>query len=136
GYGDLHPMLHTIPDLLAPEQVRLCRQALDQAQWTDGRATAGHVARQAKHNLQLAPDDPATIQLGNLILDALAKSPLFMSAALPLKVVPPRFNCYQEGGHYANHVDNAVFSVPGTSHRVRSDLSATVFLSGPDEYEG
>lgn len=125
-----------IPALLDAEQVRQCRQALEQAAWTDGRTTAGHQAVRTKHNLQLAPDDPVTAKLGELILAALARSPLFMAAALPLKVFPPRFNRYEGGGHYGNHVDAAVLSVPGSSHRVRSDISATLFFSEPHEYDG
>ena len=129
-------MLHIIPDLLAPEPLQHCRRALAQARWDDGRTTAGHVARQAKDNLQLGQTDPLTAELGSLVLDALAANPLFMAAALPLKVLPPRFNCYRGGGQYGDHVDNAVFSVPGTALRVRSDLSATLFLCDPDEYDG
>lgn len=129
-------MLHTIPDVLTDRQLAYCRRALEQAQWDDGGSTAGHIARKAKANLQLAPADPLSTQLGNLVLDALVANPLFMATALPLKVFPPRFNCYREGGEYGAHVDNAVLSLPGTSMRVRSDLSATLFLSDPDGYEG
>ncbi|MFA5630490.1 MAG: Fe2+-dependent dioxygenase [Porticoccaceae bacterium] len=129
-------MLHTHANLLTEEQVQYCRRALAQARWEDGRITAGHIAQKAKSNLQLAAADPLANELGNLVLDALARHPQFMASALPLKVFPPRFNCYQDGGHYGDHVDNAVFSVPGTPHRIRSDLSATLFLSAPDEYDG
>jgi len=129
-------MLHIIPSLLSAAQIQQCRRALEQAQWSDGRATAGHIAQQTKNNLQLSADDPTASQIGNLILEALPKSPLFMTTALPFKVFPPRFNRYQDGGHYGNHVDGAVFSVPGTSHRIRSDLSATVFFSEPEDYDG
>jgi PKHD-type hydroxylase len=129
-------MMLTIPDLLSPDQVRQCRQALEQAQWTDGRATAGHQALRAKNNAQLAPEDPVGRQIGDLILDQLGRSPLFIAAALPLKVLPPRFNRYAGGGHYGDHIDNAIFTVPGSSHRVRSDLSATLFFSDPETYDG
>lgn len=130
------PVLHTIPQLLTTDQTRQCRQALERATWTDGKSTAGHIAQKTKHNQQLAADDPLASQIGNLILDALANNPLFMSAALPLKVFPPRFNRYEGGGHYGNHIDGAILSVPGTPHRVRTDLSATLFLGEPVEYDG
>lgn len=129
-------MMLRIPALLSPDEVRQCRQALEQAPWQDGRATAGPLAAQVKANLQLPLDSQAGQAIGNLILDKLGASALFMSATLPLKVLPPRFNRYEGGGTYGPHVDAAVFSVPGTPHRVRSDLSATLFLSDPDEYEG
>lgn len=129
-------MLLTIPDLLSPEQARQCREALLKADWQDGRATAGHLAARAKHNQQLAEDHPVAEQLGQLILAALGRSQRFLAGALPLKVLPPRFNRYQGGGHYQDHIDNSVFSVPGTPHRIRSDLSATLFLTEPEEYDG
>jgi len=128
-------MLLTVPDLLTPDQARECRDALLQGTWSDGRATAGHMAARAKQNRQL-DDGPLAERIGNRILEALGRSPRFMAAALPLKVLPPRFNRYGSGGTYANHVDNAVFSVPGTPHRIRSDLSATLFLTDPDDYDG
>jgi PKHD-type hydroxylase len=126
----------TIPDLLDAAAVARCRQQLETARWVDGRSTAGHQAVRNKANQQLAQDDPLGQQIGELILRALGAHPLFLSAALPLKVLPPRFNRYVDGGSYGNHVDNAVFSLPGTPHRIRSDLSATLFFSDPDEYEG
>ncbi len=129
-------MMLRIPQLLTAEQVRQCRQALEQAPWQDGRATAGHHAARAKQNLQLPADHAVTMQLGELILGALPGNPLFMAAALPLKVFPPRFNRYEGGGQYGNHIDSAVLSVPGSAHRVRTDISATLFFSNPDEYDG
>lgn len=128
-------MLH-IPKLLSAEEVRQCRRALEQADWDDGRKTAGHQAAKVKTNLQLPLDHPAGKAIGDLILDKLGQSALFMSAALPLKVLPPRFNRYEGGRAYGNHVDNALFNIPGTALRVRSDVSTTVFFSDPDEYEG
>lgn len=125
-----------IPDVLTADQVRKCREALDEANWQDGRVTAGHMAVRAKDNQQLAQDDPLAIEIGDFIVERLGSNPQFMAAALPLKVLPPRFNRYTGGGTYGNHIDNAIFSVPGTTHRVRSDLSATLFFSDPDEYEG
>ncbi|WP_375740133.1 Fe2+-dependent dioxygenase [Pseudomonas boanensis] len=129
-------MMLQIPDVLTADQVRKCREALDEANWQDGRVTAGHMAVRAKDNQQLAQDDPLAIEIGDFIVERLGSNPQFMAAALPLKVLPPRFNRYTGGGTYGNHIDNAIFSVPGTTHRVRSDLSATLFFSDPDEYEG
>ena len=125
-----------IPDVLTPDQVRKCREALEKANWHDGRGTAGHMAVRSKDNQQLAQDDPLAIEIGDFIVERLGNNPQFMAAALPLKVLPPRFNRYSGGGTYGDHIDNAIFSVPGTTHRVRSDLSATLFFSDPDEYEG
>ncbi len=129
-------MLLTIPALLDTTAVAAFRRTLLAADWQDGRETAGHVARSAKANLQLPGDSPLGVELGEQLLAALSRNPLFIAAALPLKVLPPRFNRYEGGGNYGDHIDNAVFSVPGTPHRIRSDLSATVFLSEPDEYDG
>jgi PKHD-type hydroxylase len=129
-------MMLCIPDVLSTEQLRQCRKALEAANWEDGRRTAGHQAVNVKANQQLALDDPLTRQLGDQILERLVQHPRFMAAALPLKVVPPRFNRYAGGGTYGDHTDNAVFSVPGTPHRIRADLSATLFFSEPDEYDG
>lgn len=129
-------MMLEIPDLLTPEQLQQCRSALEQGNWQDGRLTAGHLAVSAKANLQLAHDDPLAQQLGDFILAQLGNSPRFMAAALPLKVLPPRFNRYTDGGTYGNHIDNAIFTVSGTPHRIRADLSATLFFSEPDEYDG
>ncbi|WP_457788932.1 Fe2+-dependent dioxygenase [Pseudomonas sp. PL-6] len=129
-------MLLHIPDLLSAEQLRQCRAALLAANWQDGRHSAGHQAVGVKANQQLAQDDPLAQQLAEFVLAQLGQSPRFMAAALPLKVLPPRFNRYAEGGSYGAHIDSAVFSVPGTPHRIRADLSATLFLSEPDEYDG
>jgi len=125
-----------VREVLTPAELRKFREALDTAQWQDGRQTAGHVAVRAKNNQQLADDDPVAIGLGQLVVDRLGANDAFMAAALPLKILPPRFNRYSEGRGYADHIDSAVFSVPGTPHRVRSDLSATLFLSEPGEYDG
>lgn len=129
-------MMVQILDVLTPPESLQCRTALERANWRDGRQTAGHVAARAKENQQLAEDDPLAAQLGDLILDRLGRSSRFVAAALPLKVLPPRFNRYAGGGSYGDHVDNAIFRVPGTPHRIRSDLSATLFLSDPDAYDG
>lgn len=129
-------MLLQVPNVLDAEQVRHFRQALDQADWADGRITAGYQSAQAKQNQQLPEDSPVAQQLGELVLSALQRSPLFLSAALPLKVFPPLFNRYEGGQSFGSHVDNAIRQVRGTPHRIRTDLSATLFLSAPDEYDG
>jgi PKHD-type hydroxylase len=129
-------MLLQIPQLLDADQVAHCRRALDAADWADGRITAGYQSAQAKHNLQLPEDLPVARELGDLILAALQRNPLFTSAALPLKVFPPLFNRYAGGHGFGSHVDNAIRPIRGTPHRVRTDLSATLFLSAPDEYDG
>jgi PKHD-type hydroxylase len=129
-------MLLRIPDVLSPEQVAHARQLLDKAEWVDGRVTAGHQSAQAKDNMQLPEGSPAARELGEMILGALGKNPLFLSAALPLRVFPPLFNRYTGGQSFGTHVDNAIRQVPGTPHRIRTDISATLFFAGPDEYDG
>lgn len=129
-------MLIHIPALLNADEVRQCRQALLEAAWDDGRKTAGHLAARVKNNQQLPLDHPLAKEIGHLILDRLGLNPLFMSSVLPHKVLPPRFNRYESAGTYGNHVDNALFNIPGTAIRVRSDVSSTLFLSDPDSYEG
>jgi PKHD-type hydroxylase len=129
-------MLIAIPDVLTPEQVRMARQKLDAAGWVDGKVTAGPQSARAKDNLQLAESDPVARELGDLVLGALQRSALFISAALPLKIFPPLFNRYQGGQSFGSHVDNAIRQVSGTPHRIRTDLSATLFFANPDEYDG
>jgi PKHD-type hydroxylase len=129
-------MLLQIPDVLSPDEVARCRKMLEEAAWIDGRVTAGHQSARAKRNLQLPEDHPAAGEMGAMIVAALERSPLFMSAALPSKVFPPLFNRYEGGESFGNHVDNAIRQVTGTSHRVRTDLSATLFFSSPEEYDG
>jgi PKHD-type hydroxylase len=129
-------MLLQVPKVLSAEQVAQFRQMLDQTDWADGRITAGYQSAQSKHNQQLPEESPVAQQLGEIILGALQRSPLFLSAALPLKVFPPLFNRYEGGQSFGSHVDNAIRQVKGTPHRIRTDLSATLFLSAPDEYDG
>jgi PKHD-type hydroxylase len=129
-------MLLQIPEVLTPVEVARCRQMLVEAEWVDGRVTAGHQSARAKNNMQLPEDHPAASVLGDMIVAALERSPLFMSAALPLKVFPPLFNRYEGGQSFGNHVDNAIRQVTGTPHRIRTDLSATLLLSSPEEYDG
>ena len=129
-------MLLQIPEVLSAEQVDACRAVLEKADWVDGRVTAGHQSARAKDNMQLSEDHADVKKLQNTILYALENNPLFMSAALPLKVFPPLFNRYQDGQSFGNHVDNAIRQVKDTPHRVRTDLSATLFFSNPEEYDG
>ena len=106
------------------------------AAWEDGKKTAGYLAQGVKANLQLPIDSPVAKQVGDFVLHILQNNPQFVSAVLPAKILPPRFNCYQGGGTYGNHIDNAIFPIIGTDQRLRSDVSSTLFLSDPDEYEG
>lgn len=129
-------MLLPIPDVLTAEQVAQARRILARADWVDGKVTAGHQSARAKDNQQLPEDSPAARELGQMILAALQRNPLFISAALPLQVFPPLFNRYQGGQSFGMHVDNAIRQVPGTPHRIRTDLSATLFFTGPEEYDG
>lgn len=129
-------MLLTIPDVFTAEQVGQIRQRLDSAEWVDGRVTAGHQSSLAKDNMQIPEGHPVAKEVGELILQTLGQNLLFISAALPVKVFPPLFNRYSGGQSFGTHVDNAIRHVKGTSHRVRSDLSATLFFSNPDEYDG
>lgn len=128
-------MLLHIPNVLTPEQVAVFRARLDAAQWTDGRETVGHLGAQAKRNEQLPEDSPLRRELGQTILVALARNPLFFSAALPLKYLPPRFNRYTGGGTYGFHVDGAVMNL-SQGEQLRSDVSCTLFLNDPGEYDG
>lgn len=129
-------MLVHIPDVLTTEQVARARRRLDEANWVDGRVTAGHQSARVKHNVQLPDDDEVAVELGDLILEALQSNPLFVSAALPLRIFPPLFNRYEGGHAFGSHVDNAIRQVKGTPLRLRTDLSATLFFSEPDEYDG
>jgi PKHD-type hydroxylase len=129
-------MLLHIPDVFDAAQVRHARNRLDAAEWVDGRVTAGHQSVRVKDNLQIREDDPIAHELGDLILASLQRSPMFVSAALPLRVFPPLFNRYDGGRAFGHHVDNAIRQVPGTPHRLRTDLSATLFLADPSEYDG
>jgi PKHD-type hydroxylase len=129
-------MLVAIPDVLIAEQVTRARQLLNEADWVDGRITAGHQSARTKDNAQLPEDSPLARQLGDMILTALGQNPLFISAALPLRVFPPLFNRYAGGQSFGTHVDNAIRQITGTAHRIRTDLSATLFFANPDEYDG
>ena len=128
-------MLLHIPDVLSREQVTQMRAMLDAADWTDGRETVGAQGAQVKRNQQLPDASPLRRQLGEAVLAALAKNPLYHAAALPLRTLPPRFNRYQGGGQYGFHVDGAVMALSSDA-QLRSDVSCTLFLSEPDEYDG
>lgn len=129
-------MMIRLSQFLTTEEVAQCRVALSEAQWEDGSATAGHRAVLAKRNLQLPLDSPVAQELGALILDRLGRNALFIASALPLRVLPPRFNRYEGGGTYGTHIDNALFRIPGDDAYVRTDISCTVFLCNPDDYTG
>lgn len=132
-------MLLHIPDILTTEQVAYARSRLQDASWADGRITAGYQSAREKHNLQLPESDAIAQELGTMILDALGRDSTFFSAALPRRIYPPLFNSYQGGQSFGFHIDNAVRydrRGPGLPKPVRTDLSATLFLSEPEEYDG
>lgn len=129
-------MLITIEQVLDPTELHDFRARLAAADWQDGARTAGSLARHAKRNQQLDDAHPVAVELGRHILRKLATHPLFVSAALPRRIYPPKFNRYADGGTYGAHVDSAVMHLPGSGEAMRSDLSATLFLCEPDEYEG
>jgi PKHD-type hydroxylase len=128
-------MLH-VPGVLAADGVAALRALIDAAPWVDGNATSGAQSALAKKNLQLAETSDAARQAGALVREAVAQSPLFMSAALPHTVYPPLFNRYGEGCGFGGHVDNAMRFQRDQGVRIRTDLSATLFLSDPEDYEG
>jgi PKHD-type hydroxylase len=129
-------MMLAVPDLLDKAGVARIRSIIDGADWVDGNVTAGHQSALAKRNMQLPEEGAAAKEAGRLVLEALGRSPLFIAAALPLKIFPPLFNRYQGGESFGTHVDNAVRIHRASEFRVRSDLSATLFLEDPDSYEG
>jgi PKHD-type hydroxylase len=129
-------MIVRIPGLLDAQALTATEALLREASWEDGRVTAGFQSAQVKHNLQLAQGSPAARQAGEIIVRALERHPDFISAALPRHVYPPLFNRYEPGMSFGAHVDNAVRQLPGTHHRLRIDVSATLFLSSPDDYAG
>ncbi|HTQ36756.1 MAG TPA: Fe2+-dependent dioxygenase [Steroidobacteraceae bacterium] len=128
-------MLLHVPEVLTREERSRIRQQLDVAEWVDGRETVGVQGAQVKRNQQLADTSPLKAGLGQLVLAALERNPLFFAAALPLKILPPRFNRYAGGGEYGFHIDGAVMRLGGGA-QLRSDVSCTLFLNDPDDYEG
>lgn len=129
-------MLITLENVLEPGEVKQFRQQLEAAPWKDGAATAGSLARHVKHNQQLDDGSDLAVRLGQHILRKLAAHPQFVSAALPKRIYPPKFNRYAGGGTYGAHVDSAVMLIPGTGESLRTDLSATLFFADPEDYEG
>jgi PKHD-type hydroxylase len=133
-------MLLRIPGVLSADQVRAAAARLAAAgdAWVDGRVTAGHQGARVKHNLQLAEDSPVAHDLGTMVLAALERNPLVISAALPKQVYPPMFNRYDgaQGMQFGSHVDGAVRLLPGSAAKIRTDISATLFLSDPASYDG
>lgn len=129
-------MLITIPDVLSAAEVAQMRARLDAADWVDGKVTAGYQAQRVKENEQLPEGSPLAQELGDQVLKGLARSPLFMSAALPLRVFPPMFNRYRGGGKFGTHVDTAIRQQVTTGQRIRTDVSATLFLTSPEDYDG
>ena len=129
-------MMLAVPDVLDSEVVARVRAIIDAAEWIDGNATSGHQSALAKRNRQLPEESEPAREAGRLVFEALGKSPLFIAAALPLKIFPPLFNRYEGGEAFGTHIDNAIRIHRGGEFRVRSDLSATLFLEDPDAYEG
>jgi PKHD-type hydroxylase len=129
-------MLVTIPGVLKPDEVAHVRRILEGTDWVDGRATAGDQAARVKHNLQVPPESAAAQELGQIVMRALAASPEFTSAVLPLRVLPPMFNRYDVGMTFGAHVDGSIRALPGTGMRIRTDVSSTLFLTPPEDYDG
>jgi PKHD-type hydroxylase len=129
-------MILHLKNILTAQQLAEIRELLEHADWQDGKQTAGHMAVHRKSNEQLQQDSPLAIQIGDALLKILSLREDFVSAALPAKIFPPMFNRYQGGGAFGFHVDNAIRQVPGTPVKIRTDLSMTLFLNEPDEYEG
>ncbi len=129
-------MLLRLPDVLGPDDLAECRMALSEAQWVDGRGTAGHLSAAVKRNAQLHWQDPVAVRLGGIITARLEANPMFLSAALPHAILPPLFNRYSDGGQYGSHIDGAIRPVDGSRLRIRTDLSITVMLSDPADYDG
>lgn len=129
-------MIVRVPNLLSTEQLAAARALLAEAPWGDGRATAGYQSAKVKDNFQLPEDCEAAGKLREIVVAALERNALFMSAALPARIFPPLFNRYEPGMGFGAHVDNAIRQVGNTPHRVRTDISATLFLNAPEEYDG
>jgi len=128
-------MVH-IPNVLTPEQVARCREVMTRADWVDGNVTSGHQSRKVKYNLQLPEEAPEARELSDMVYKALYRTPLFMSAVLPQQVYPPLFNRYDAGMTFGAHVDNAIRTHPQMPVRIRTDVSATLFISAPEDYDG
>lgn len=129
-------MLLSIPGVISTEVAKQVRERLESATWLDGRTTAGHVAAAQKRNAQLDVSDPLAAQIGEVILSELAGHPTFISATLPLHILPPMLNRYASQDTYGDHIDNSIRFIASTQERMRADISATLFLSEPDDYDG
>ncbi|HEX2591581.1 MAG TPA: Fe2+-dependent dioxygenase [Rhizomicrobium sp.] len=129
-------MMVRVPAVLSKEEVAHCRSVLAASDWVDGKVTAGEQSAGTKRNLQIAENSPASRELGDIILKRLGRNELFTSAALPLRVYPPLFNRYDPGMEFGSHIDNSIRFVPGAPIRIRTDLSATLFLTAPEDYDG
>jgi PKHD-type hydroxylase len=129
-------MILHVPNVLHEQQIAHCRDVIEHATWVDGRVTAGSQSASVKDNRQLPEDSKEAHELGDMIVAALERHPMFISAALPLRVFPPLFNRYDAGMSFGPHLDNSIRQITGTPYRVRTDISVTLFLSQPDEYEG
>ena len=129
-------MLIHVPNVLTLDEVNYCRKLLERAPWQDGRVTAGHQSALVKNNLQLPEDSAEAREIGELVRSRVLAHPLFFSAALPRHIFPPLFNCYQGGGHFGVHVDNALRKLPSSDTYIRTDVSCTLFFTNSDEYDG
>ena len=129
-------MLICVPEVLSKADVADIRRIMDATDWEDGRATAGAQSARVKRNEQLPPDSAVARELGQRVIRAITAHPMFLAGAIPLHIFPPLFNRYGEGHHFGVHVDNAVRGDPLTGLRIRTDLSVTLFLSEPEEYDG
>jgi len=129
-------VLLALPEVLTSQQLSRCRERLAAADWVDGRVSAGYQGAPVKNNQQVPEHSPIARELGDMILAALERNPLFISATLPARVYPPMFNRYQDANYFGNHIDNAVRLLGGSGAKLRTDISATLFLAEPGEYEG
>jgi PKHD-type hydroxylase len=129
-------MIVRVPAVLSADQLAAAHALLADAPWADGRVTAGHQSARVKENLQLPEDSDASRKLRDIVVTALERNPLFIAAALPARVFPPLFNRYEAGQNFGAHIDNAIRQVTGTAHRIRTDISATLFLNAPEDYDG
>jgi PKHD-type hydroxylase len=129
-------MLVHVPNLFAAQELAAIRGKLAAAEWVDGRASVGSLGARVKQNRQVPIESPIGRELGTMVQKRLEQTPLFMTAALPLKIYPPQFNRYEGGETYGSHIDGAIMPIPGTPFSVRGDLSATLFISEPEDYDG
>ena len=129
-------VIHHIPNVLSKEQVAEFRQMMETANWVGGKVTAGTLSASVKQNQQLSEQDPLTHHLSELVIQAIWKHPVFQAAALPCQIIPPLFNRYDEHESFGFHVDNSIRLIRGTAQQMRTDLSCTLFLSEPEEYDG